>query len=63
MAGAMEVRLGGPRYYRGFKVDLSWIGEGRELLTAADIREGLKLQARTLNLLAVLVAIGVLFIP
>jgi adenosylcobinamide-phosphate synthase len=63
MAGAMEVRLGGPRYYRGVKVDLSWIGEGREFLTAADIREGLKLQARTLNLLAVLVGIGVLFVP
>ena len=55
--------LGGPRYYRGVKVDLSWIGEGREILTAADIRESLKLQARTLNLLAVLMAIGVLFIP
>ena len=55
--------LGGPRYYRGFKVDLSWIGEGREILTAADIRESLKLQARTLNLLAVLMAIGVLFVP
>jgi adenosylcobinamide-phosphate synthase len=63
MAGAMEVRLGGPRYYRGVKVDLSWIGEGRELLTAADIRESLKLQSRTLNLLAVLMVIGVIFIP
>jgi adenosylcobinamide-phosphate synthase len=63
MAGAMEVKLGGPRYYQGVKVDLSWIGRGRELLTADDIREGLKLHARTLNLLTVLVAIGVLFIP
>jgi adenosylcobinamide-phosphate synthase len=63
MAGAMEVRLGGPRTYRGARVDLSWIGEGRDLLTAADIREALKLQARTLNLIAVLMAIGVLFVP
>jgi adenosylcobinamide-phosphate synthase len=63
MAGAMGVRLGGPRYYHGIKVDLNWIGQGREVLTASDIRAALKLQARTLNLVAVLMAIGVLFIP
>jgi adenosylcobinamide-phosphate synthase len=63
MAGALEVRLGGPRYYQGVRVDLSWIGQGRELLAASDIREGLKLQGRTLTLLAVLMGIGVIFIP
>jgi adenosylcobinamide-phosphate synthase len=63
MAGALEVRLGGPRYYKGVKVDLHWIGQGREVLTAADIREGLRLQGRTLNLLTVLIALGAMFIP
>jgi adenosylcobinamide-phosphate synthase len=63
MAGAMEVRLGGPRYYQGVRVDLNWIGQGREIITADDIRASLKLHARTLNLLAVLLTIGVIFIP
>lgn len=63
LAGALEVRLGGPRFYQGMKVDLHWIGQGRELLTAADIRDGLRLQGRTLNLLTVLVALGAMFIP
>jgi cobalamin biosynthesis protein CobD/CbiB len=57
------VRLGGPRFYGGVKVDLPWIGSGSEMLSAADIRDGLKLQARTLNLLIVLVALGAMFSP
>jgi len=63
LAGALDVRLGGPRYYRGAKVDLHWIGRGRDDLGAADIRDGLKLQSRTLNLLTVLLALGAMFIP
>jgi adenosylcobinamide-phosphate synthase len=63
LAGALEVRLGGPRFYDGAKADLAWIGRGREHLTADDIREGLKLQNRTLNLLTVLVALGAMFAP
>jgi adenosylcobinamide-phosphate synthase len=63
LAGALEVRLGGPRFYQGVKVDLQWIGQGREDLNAGDIREGLRLQARTLNLLTVLIALGAMFTP
>lgn len=63
LAGALGVRLGGPRFYHGTKVDLEWIGDGREDLAAADIRGGLKLHRRTLNLLAVIVAFGAMFIP
>jgi adenosylcobinamide-phosphate synthase len=63
LAGALQVRLGGPRFYGGIKVDLPWIGSGSEILTASHIRDGLKLQARTLNLFAVLVAFGAMFSP
>jgi adenosylcobinamide-phosphate synthase len=63
LAGALEVKFGGPRFYDGVKVDLAWIGQGREHLKADDIREGLRLQSRTLNLLAVLVALGAMFVP
>jgi adenosylcobinamide-phosphate synthase len=61
LAGALRVRLGGPRFYGGVKVDLPWIGGGSEVLSAAHIRDGLKLQARTLNLFTVLVALGAMF--
>jgi adenosylcobinamide-phosphate synthase len=63
LAGALGVRLGGPRSYHGRTVDLQWIGRGREDLTAADIGHGLRLQRRMLNLLAVLAALGAMFIP
>jgi adenosylcobinamide-phosphate synthase len=63
MAGALEVRLGGPRSYQGARVNLAWIGQGRDSLGTGDIREALKLQARTLNLLTVLVAIAAIFSP
>jgi adenosylcobinamide-phosphate synthase len=63
LAGALGVRLGGPRFYGGIKVDLPWIGSGSEALNAGHIRDGLKLQARTLNLLTVLVALGAMFSP
>jgi adenosylcobinamide-phosphate synthase len=63
LAGALRVRLGGPRCYGGTKVDLPWIGTGSEVLAASHIRDGLKLQARTLNLFTVLVALGAMFSP
>jgi adenosylcobinamide-phosphate synthase len=63
LAGALEVRLGGPRFYEGVKVDLPWMGRGRHVLAAWHIREGLKLQARTLNLFTILIALGAMFSP
>lgn len=43
MAGALGIRLAGPRVYGGVKVDDRWMGEGRADLTAADIRAALGL--------------------
>ncbi len=43
MAGALGIRLAGPRVYGGVKVDDRWMGEGRADLTAADIRTALGL--------------------
>ena len=43
MAGALGIRLAGPRVYDGVAVDDHWMGEGRSELTAKDIRAALKL--------------------
>lgn len=43
MAGALGIKLAGPRVYGGVKVDDHWMGEGRANLTAADIRAALRL--------------------
>jgi adenosylcobinamide-phosphate synthase len=43
MAGALGIRLAGPRVYAGVKVEDRWMGEGRAELTAADIRTALGL--------------------
>ena len=42
-AGALEVRLAGPRTYGGVPVVGDWIGRGREILTAHDIRGAVRL--------------------
>ena len=43
MAGALGIRLSGPRVYGGVRVEERWVGEGRGELTANDIRMALKL--------------------
>jgi adenosylcobinamide-phosphate synthase len=43
MAGALGLRLSGPRSYAGEAIDQPWIGEGRSELTASDIRRALSL--------------------
>jgi adenosylcobinamide-phosphate synthase len=43
MAGALGIRLSGPRIYDGVAVEERWVGEGRSDLTARDIRAALKL--------------------
>jgi adenosylcobinamide-phosphate synthase len=53
LAGALGIRLGGPRSYDGRTVDLATMGEGRSQLEANDIRRGLRLYGRALTLLAV----------
>ncbi len=43
MAGALGIRLSGPRVYDGVLVDERWVGEGKSDLTAKDIRRALTL--------------------
>jgi adenosylcobinamide-phosphate synthase len=58
MAGALGIRLSGPRIYDGVPVDERWVGEGRSELTAKDIRGALKLYRTACGLqIAVLVVI------
>jgi len=43
MAGALGVKLGGPRIYSGSIVEDHWMGHGRAEVTAGDIRAALRL--------------------
>ena len=43
MAGALGIRLAGPRSYGGSLVEDHWMGDGREDATASDIRRALAL--------------------
>jgi adenosylcobinamide-phosphate synthase len=54
LAGALGVKLGGPRAYGGRHVDLATMGDGKSELDANDIRDGLSLYGDALSLLAVL---------
>jgi adenosylcobinamide-phosphate synthase len=45
MAGALELKLAGPRRYAEGLVEDHWMGDGRSEATAADIRRALKLYA------------------
>lgn len=55
MAGALGIRLAGPRRYRGVVTADPWLGEGAVEATAADIRRGLRVYVVACLLLAVLV--------
>jgi adenosylcobinamide-phosphate synthase len=64
MAGALGLKLSGPRVYHGALTDDEWIGEGREEANSDDIRRALGLyktactvQIVALGLLAVLIAL------
>jgi adenosylcobinamide-phosphate synthase len=46
MAGALGLRLGGPRAYHGAMSDEPWMGNGREQISSRDIRTALR-QYRT----------------
>lgn len=43
MAGALGLKLAGPRTYNGETVDDAWIGDGRAEATATDIRNALRI--------------------
>lgn len=51
MAGALGLRLAGPRRYAGTVVEDHWMGDGRAEATAADIAAALDLYRRALALL------------
>ncbi len=61
MAGALDIRLGGPRQYGDNRVDRNWAGDGIEHLTTTDLRSGQKLLAQTLTLFTLLVGIAAAF--
>lgn len=61
-AGALDIRIGGPRSYEGRKVDLPWLGSGRTELDEADIRRALALYRRMLNLLLILMAVAAMIV-
>lgn len=58
MAAALGLRFGGPRSYHGERVDLPYMGEGRDAITRDDIRRGLALLSRAMWLLL----FGLLFV-
>ncbi|MGE7469076.1 adenosylcobinamide-phosphate synthase CbiB [Bosea sp. NPDC003192] len=58
MAGALGLRLAGPRVYGAVRVEDGWMGDGRAEATAADIRRALALYRRACLLLWGLAAVG-----
>ena len=62
MAGALGLRLGGPRRYPGEFVDDAWMGDGRAEATAADIGRALRLYRRACAIQAGAAALALLAI-
>lgn len=60
LAGALAIRLGGPRSYGGRQVDLASMGDGKDALDQSDIALGLSLYGRALTILTVAVALPAL---
>ena len=58
MAGALGLRLAGPRVYGAVRVEDGWMGDGRAEATAADIRLALALYRRSCLLLWGLAAVA-----
>ncbi|MCY4486201.1 MAG: adenosylcobinamide-phosphate synthase CbiB [Deltaproteobacteria bacterium] len=57
MAGALDLRLAGPRRYKGVVTADPWLGEGTAAATENDIRRGLRVYVGACLLLAVLVGV------
>ena len=58
MAGALGLRLAGPRRYAGEVVSDAFMGDGRPDATASDIRNALALYRRATVLLWLLLALA-----
>jgi adenosylcobinamide-phosphate synthase len=59
MAGALGLRLAGPRIYDGIVVDDHWMGDGRTGASASDIRRALAVFRTACVLQAIAIGIGV----
>lgn len=57
MAGALGLRLAGPRVYRGTRVEDAWMGEGRAEAGPADIERALRLYRTACGLMFGVVAL------
>jgi adenosylcobinamide-phosphate synthase len=57
LAASLGVKFGGPRSYAGTRIELPWMGEGREVLNRDDIRKGLRLYGTAMTFLFFLVAL------
>ena len=57
MAGALDLKFGGPRQYDGEMVQLPYMGDGRAQMNASDIDKGLELYDRALFILMAGVAL------
>ncbi len=57
MAGALGLRLAGPRVYGETRIEDHWMGDGRTEANAADIRRALALSKRSCGLLWALAAL------
>jgi adenosylcobinamide-phosphate synthase len=62
MAGALGLRLAGPRRYAGELVEDAWMGDGRPAATPADIRRGLRLLIFAYGFAASLLILLALFV-
>jgi adenosylcobinamide-phosphate synthase len=63
MAAALGLRFGGPRSYQGERVDLPWMGEGREALIRADIGDGVRVMKKAMLLLTILLLFVAFLLP
>lgn len=61
MAGALDLRLAGPRVYGTERVDDAWMGDGRREATLADLQLALALY-RLACAIEIVIAIVVAFI-
>jgi adenosylcobinamide-phosphate synthase len=63
MAGALGIRLSGPRIYDGVPVDERWVGDGNSDLAAKDIRRALKLYRTACGVQIAVLVVIVLGLP
>ena len=62
MAGALGLKLAGPRVYDGITVDDALMGDGRYAANAADIRAALALYRRADAMLILILALSSLLL-